>query len=245
MSADPFLVLGLPADPALTDDDVRAAWRRLAAATHPDRADGGDPAAFAAAAAAYSDLRTAFGRGEALASLPAGRRAGPGRPPAAWRLVRGRPRAVRVGRISGGRPGRLALRLAVVALAGILVVAADGWRPATPALLTGLVIWLIRSGRRDLAAGRDRPRGGRASSSGLRPATCAYSRASVPALAVACRAWQRGPASSEVQGHPALAAAGLDQLDGRGELAEGEHRAGRPQLPGGQQPPQLGPALAD
>ena len=156
MSGDPFVALGLPADPALTDDDVRAAWRRAAAGTHPDRADGGDPAAFAAAAAAYSDLRTAFGRGEALASLTADRRAPPGRPPTARRLARGRPRVVRAGRISGGRPGRLALRLAVAALAGILIVAADGWRPATPALLTGLVIWLIRSGHRDLAAGRDR-----------------------------------------------------------------------------------------
>ena len=29
--------------PDLTDDDVRAAWRRIAAATHPDRDDGGDP----------------------------------------------------------------------------------------------------------------------------------------------------------------------------------------------------------
>ena len=51
--ADPFSVLGLPARADLTDDDVRSAWRRIAAATHPDRADGGDPGRFAAAAAAY------------------------------------------------------------------------------------------------------------------------------------------------------------------------------------------------
>ena len=55
--------------PRLSDDDVRAAWRRPAAATHPDRADGGDPAAFAAAAVAYTLLRTAAGRTEALADL--------------------------------------------------------------------------------------------------------------------------------------------------------------------------------
>src|SRR6202035_2075191 len=64
--ADPFGALGLPPDRGLTDDDVRAAWRRIATATHPDRADGGDPAQFAAAARAYSDLRTRFGRNEAL-----------------------------------------------------------------------------------------------------------------------------------------------------------------------------------
>src|SRR5215467_3147296 len=86
--ADPFTVLGLPARAGLSDDEVRAAWRRIAAATHPDRADGGDAARFAAAAAAYTALRTNSGRAEALADLapPAGagrRRAGPGRWPSA------------------------------------------------------------------------------------------------------------------------------------------------------------------
>ena len=60
---------GCPPRADLTDDDVRAAWRRIAAATHPDRDDGGDPARFGAAAAAYDTLRTSFGRGEALADL--------------------------------------------------------------------------------------------------------------------------------------------------------------------------------
>jgi hypothetical protein len=68
---DPFAVLGLPARAGLTDDEVRAAWRRIAAAAHPDREDGGDPARFGAAAAAYVLLRTSFGRGEALADLGA------------------------------------------------------------------------------------------------------------------------------------------------------------------------------
>jgi curved DNA-binding protein CbpA len=71
---DPFAALGLTAQPDLTDDDVRAAWRRVAAATHPDRQDGGDLARFAAAAAAYTELRTRFGRGEALAEAESGRR---------------------------------------------------------------------------------------------------------------------------------------------------------------------------
>lgn len=69
MNPDPFGVLGLPARPGLTDDEVRAAWRRVAAATHPDRADGGDPGRFAEAAAAYTELRTRYGRGEAYADL--------------------------------------------------------------------------------------------------------------------------------------------------------------------------------
>ena len=74
MRDDPFALLGLPPRAGLTDDDVRAAWRRIAAATHPDREDGGDPARFGAAAAAYVLLRTSFGRGEALADLADGGR---------------------------------------------------------------------------------------------------------------------------------------------------------------------------
>jgi hypothetical protein len=66
---DPFAALGLPARPGLSDDEVRSAWRRVATATHPDRADGGDPSRFALAAAAYTVLRTRSGRGEALADM--------------------------------------------------------------------------------------------------------------------------------------------------------------------------------
>jgi curved DNA-binding protein CbpA len=79
---DPFAALGLPALAELTDDDVHAAWRRIAAATHPDREDGGDPARFGAAAAAYVLLKTPFGRGEALADLAAGAAANRRRRPA-------------------------------------------------------------------------------------------------------------------------------------------------------------------
>ena len=39
---NPFEALGLPERPDLTDEQVRAAWRKIAAATHPDRPDGGD-----------------------------------------------------------------------------------------------------------------------------------------------------------------------------------------------------------
>src|SRR5579859_3820473 len=72
MSGDnPFVALGLPVRPDISDDEVRAAWRRVAASAHPDLPDGGDPPRFAAAAAAYAELRTPFGRGEAHADLTA------------------------------------------------------------------------------------------------------------------------------------------------------------------------------
>jgi curved DNA-binding protein CbpA len=102
--ADPFTVLGLPARPGLTDDEVRAAWRRIAAAAHPDRADGGDAARFAAAAAAYTALRTRFGRAEALADL-----AQPGRRHwLRWPVFRSRDAgaAERRGRPAAGGPHR-------------------------------------------------------------------------------------------------------------------------------------------
>jgi hypothetical protein len=120
----PFAALRLDPAEQLTDDDVRAAWRRIATATHPDRADGGDPAAFASAAAAYTDLRTATGRGEARAALA------PRRRPA-------------------GRPARLLLRLAVATVTCVLVVlVAPG--PAAAGLVVGAATWLALTTRRDL-----------------------------------------------------------------------------------------------
>ena len=75
MTPNPFDALGLPARPDLTDEQVRAAWRAIAAATHPDRPDGGDLARYTAASAAYAELRTPWGRSRGL------RRPGrPGRP---------------------------------------------------------------------------------------------------------------------------------------------------------------------
>ena len=68
---NPFTVLGLPTSADLTDEQVRAAWRAIAAATHPDRPDGGDIARYTAAANAYAQLRTAWGRSEAYADLAA------------------------------------------------------------------------------------------------------------------------------------------------------------------------------
>ena len=71
MAVNPFDALGLPARPDLTDEQVRAAWRAIAAATHPDRRDGGDVARYTAATAAYAVLRTRWGRSEAFADLGA------------------------------------------------------------------------------------------------------------------------------------------------------------------------------
>jgi curved DNA-binding protein CbpA len=133
---DPFLVLGLPPLADLTDDDVRAAWRRIAAATHPDRDDGGDPATFGAAAAAYAMLRTAWDRGEVLAEL--GLRGNAPTP-------RGQPRPrARV------RVRVLGLRVAAAAAAGGGAFAAAGWSPAAIGVAVGALTWLAATARHDV-----------------------------------------------------------------------------------------------
>jgi hypothetical protein len=148
---DPFSALGLAADPGLGDDDVRAAWRRVAAATHPDRADGGDPAAFAAAAAAYTALRTASGRGEVLADLLEGERGhrAAGLP---LRLVAFTPGTlIMLTRIRRGRPLVLLARLGAAAAVCAVPVAVAGWQPASYAILAGILTWLAVTARSDLA----------------------------------------------------------------------------------------------
>ena len=155
-ATDPFRILGVEPSPDLSDEDVRGAWRRAATDTHPDREDGGDPERFAAAAAAYTTLRTRFGRGEALADLgsvprPA-RKTGRPRFVLAW--PRGGltgPAARLAGRAWRGRPLRLALRILAAAAASTAAVAAAGPHPAAPALVTGAVTWLILTARNDLA----------------------------------------------------------------------------------------------
>jgi curved DNA-binding protein CbpA len=149
---DPFTTLGLPAWAGLTDEDVRAAWRRIAAATHPDREDGGEPARFGAAAAAYATLRTSFGRGEALADLGPGGRPGRGRRRAGRGSHRATGRGAHAGWLRAGRAGRgwagerpgslvpgwgLGLRVASAAVLAAATVAAVGVTPATIGLLAG------------------------------------------------------------------------------------------------------------
>jgi hypothetical protein len=177
-AADPFEALGLPALPDLDDEQVRAAWRTIAAATHPDRADGGDAARYTAAAAAYAQLRTGWGRSEAWADLTSDTaataplpvihgadlapRPRPGMPSGGLRLLPGGlrlpgglllPGGLRLlpARIRHGRPLRLALRAAAAARAARLAVGALPGQPAGPAVVTGIVTWFLLSARSDLA----------------------------------------------------------------------------------------------
>lgn len=161
MTVSPFQALGLPERPDLTDEQVRAAWRRIAAATHPDRRDGGDVTRYTAAASAYAQLRTGWGRSEALADLQAGAQdtsplpavgaadepeEAPVRPGQILALVRHLP-----ARIRHGRPLRLLLRALAAALLALAVLQLIPGQPAAPALVTGLLIWFARTGRSDLA----------------------------------------------------------------------------------------------
>jgi hypothetical protein len=149
---NPFAVLGLPARPGLTDDQVRTAWRAIAAATHPDRPDGGNPARYAAATAAYTQLRTPWQRSEALADLASVPVSSAGPPPPApagqstWQYV-----ALLPARIRYGRPVRLVLRaLAAAAVAVTALVVIPGTASA-PAIVTGCALWWVLTGRGDLA----------------------------------------------------------------------------------------------
>jgi curved DNA-binding protein CbpA len=154
VSDDPFWALGLPARADLSDEDVRAAWRRIAAATHPDLEDGGDPGRFGAAAAAYDTLRTSFGRGEALADLGLAGSA----PPAGQRTARPGARHARRAGAPGpgasGRRRRLALRACAVAGVTAAALLAAGWTPATVGLLAGALTWAAVTSRPDLTGRR-------------------------------------------------------------------------------------------
>jgi hypothetical protein len=165
---NPFTDLGLPARPDLDDEQVRAAWRTIAAATHPDRPGGGDPAAYTAAAAAYAQLRTPWGRSEAWADL-ADDVAGSGpattpltaiplipvipgiAPPPAHPLHALAGLAYLPSRIRHGRPLRLALRGAAAAALALVVLHLIPGQPAAPAVITLLITWFVLTARSDLA----------------------------------------------------------------------------------------------
>jgi hypothetical protein len=157
---NPFDALGVPARPDLTDERIRTAWRQIAATTHPDRPDGGDPARYAQASAAYAELRTAWGRSEAYADLlqAQGPATGPlpaigdgplfpppPRPPGYLPLSQ---LPVRIWR---GRRLRLLLRAAAAALLSLAVLALIPGQPAEPAVITGLLTWFALTSRGDLA----------------------------------------------------------------------------------------------
>jgi hypothetical protein len=155
---DPFAALGLPVRPDLSDEQVRAAWRRVATATHPDRPDGGDPARYAAASAAYALLRTRWGRSEAYADLAAappltGRVVPAAAAPPAARLGLARWRRVALipARVWHGRPVRLAVRITAAVVLAVLAVQTSAGTPAVAGLVTGVGVWLALTMRADLA----------------------------------------------------------------------------------------------
>ena len=164
MNTDPFAALGLPARPDLPDEQVRAAWRDIAAATHPDRADGGDLARYTAASAAYAELRTGWGRSEAYADLmqqadlaaePATRPlpAVPADDPQPGGLPRHPLAAVWEfpARIRHGRPRRLFLRAVIAAALSLVVLQLIPGTASAPADVGGLILWFGLTARRDLA----------------------------------------------------------------------------------------------
>ena len=157
---NPFQALGLPERPDLTDEEVRAAWRNIAAATHPDRPDGGDLARYTAASAAYAELRSPWGRSEAYADLAD--QAGDGPVTAPLPPVPGEAPPVPPwqpllaltqipARIRSGRPLRLALRGLIAAVLALVVLQLIPGTPAAPADVLGLIIWFVLTGRKDLA----------------------------------------------------------------------------------------------
>jgi hypothetical protein len=160
LHSNPFEALGLPERPDLADEDVHAAWRKIAAATHPDRADGGDLARYTAASAAYAELRTGWGRSEAYADL-ADRADGPVTspiplipgddepPPPPWQPLLAL--VYLPARVRRGRPLRLAVRAVIAAALSLVVLQVIPGTPAAPADVLLLVLWFVLTGRRDLA----------------------------------------------------------------------------------------------
>ena len=150
----PFAVLGLPERPDLDDQTVHAAWRAIAAATHPDRPDGGDLARYTQASAAYALLRDPWGRSEAYADLTEGQPdttplpavTYADQPPLSIRPLRQLP-----ARIMHGRPGRMLIRAAIAAGLSLVVLWLIPGQPAAPADITGLILWFAVTARSDLA----------------------------------------------------------------------------------------------
>ncbi len=149
---NPFTALRLTPGPGLTDEDVRAAWRSAAAATHPDRADGGNPAAYAAAAAAYEQLRAPLGTlgGTGRPGRHAARAARPGPRPAAMARALGfRRRPACTDR--PGRARRLIIRALLAAAAATCAVLLVPGTASGPAVTAGCGLWWLLTARADLA----------------------------------------------------------------------------------------------
>jgi hypothetical protein len=149
---NPFAALNLPTDPGLTDAEVRAAWQAIASATHPDRPGGGNPAAYTSAQAAYAQLRTGWGRSEALADLAVLPHipAAPAPDPAPWHALSAAA-VVLPARIAKGRPWRIAVRAVIAAAAGYAAARLVPGTPSAPADVIGCATWWLLASRADLA----------------------------------------------------------------------------------------------
>ena len=156
MTFNPFETLGLPTRPDLDDDQVHTAWRAIAAATHPDRPDGGDPAWYAQASAAYAQLNSGWGRSEAYADIIEAQNGGtiplpffihdPAPAPRTYRPLRLLPVW-----IVHGRPLRLLIRAAATALLSLFVLWLIPGTAAAPADVFGLIWFFALTARSDLA----------------------------------------------------------------------------------------------
>ena len=153
---NPFEALGLPTRPDLDDEQVRAAWRAIAKATHPDRPDGGDPAWYAQASAAYHQIGSPWGRSEAYADMLDAQNGGTTplpllvHDPAPARSTY-RPLRLLPSRIVHGRPLRLLIRAAACAGLSLLVLRLIPGTAAAPADVFGLGWFFVLTARSDLA----------------------------------------------------------------------------------------------
>jgi len=113
------------------------------------------PARYAAASAAYTVLRTGWGRSEAYADLATQA------PPAVITAPRWGARVPARGlaqslmlvpaRVRHGRPWRLVLRVLAAAVLGVAAARSEAGGPAAAGMVTGLGMWLILTARGDLA----------------------------------------------------------------------------------------------
>ena len=112
---------------------------------------------YTAAANAYAQLRTAWGRSEAYADLTADlpgtvarRTRTPSHGANSVRACWGWPRCIPA-RIWHGRPRHLLFRALLTALLSLAVVNLLPGQPSGPAVVTGLITWFLLTARGDLA----------------------------------------------------------------------------------------------